>query len=81
MVYENGFFKNVYLNYAIMIAILKTFMNENSEVGATAKGFLRKITELDFLFFTNIIISILDHVELLNAELQRVTLSFQENAK
>ncbi|CAI6357797.1 unnamed protein product [Macrosiphum euphorbiae] len=70
--------KTVYLNYAILIEFLKTLSNENSEVGATTKGFLNQITKFEFLFLTNIMISIFDRVELLNAELQRVTLSFQE---
>lgn len=38
--------------------------------------FLKKITKFDFLFLTNIMISIFDRVELLNAELQTITLSF-----
>lgn len=70
--------KTVSINYETIIEFLKTLSNEKSEVGAIAKGFLKKITKFDFLFLTNLMISIFDRVELLNAELQRVTLSFQE---
>lgn len=70
--------KTVSINYETIIEFLKTLSNEKSKVGAIAKGFLKKITKFDFLFLTNLMISIFDRVELLNAELQRVTLSFQE---
>lgn len=61
--------KTVHVNYKIMIDFLKTLSNEKNEVRATAKGFFKMITKFDFLFLTNIMISIFDRVELLTAKL------------
>uniref|UniRef100_A0A2S2PFM3 Zinc finger MYM-type protein 1 n=1 Tax=Schizaphis graminum TaxID=13262 RepID=A0A2S2PFM3_SCHGA len=70
--------KTLYYNYAVLIKFLDNISKERSENGAKASGFLKQLFKYEFLFYTKIMINIFERVELLNAELQKISLNFHE---
>ncbi|CAI6369740.1 unnamed protein product [Macrosiphum euphorbiae] len=70
--------KTLYYNYAVLIKFLDNISKERSENGAKANGFLKQLHKYEFLFYTKVTINIFEKVELLNAELQKISLDFHE---
>jgi len=70
--------KTLYDNYAVLIEFLHNISKEKNENGAKASGYSKQLLSFDFLFYTKVMIIIFERVEILNAELQRISLSFQE---
>jgi len=70
--------KTLYDNYAILNEFMQNLSKEKSENGAKASGFHKQLLKFDFLFHTRVMIIIFERVEILNSELQKVSLNFQE---
>lgn len=70
--------KTLYYNYAVLIKLLDNISKERSENGAKASEFLKQLLKYEFLFNTKVMINIFERVELLNAELQKISLHFHE---
>lgn len=70
--------KTLYYNYTVLIKFLDNISKERSENGAKASGFLIQLFKYEFLFYTKIMINIFERVELLNAELRKISLNFHE---
>jgi len=70
--------KTLYYNYAVLIKFLDNISKERSENGAKANGFLKQLLKYEFLFYIKVMINIFERVELLNAELQKISLNFHE---
>jgi len=70
--------KTLYDNYAILIEFMQNLSKEKTENGAKASGFHKQLLKFDFLFYTRVMIIIFERVEILNSELQKVSLNFQE---
>ncbi|KAF0704770.1 zinc finger MYM-type protein 1-like, partial [Aphis craccivora] len=49
-----------------------------SENGTKASGFLKQLHKYEFLFNTKVMINIFERIELLNVELQKISLNFHE---
>lgn len=62
----------------IIIKFLENVPKERSENGAKACGFHKQLLKYEFLFYTKVLINILERVEILNVELQKISLNFHE---
>lgn len=57
---------------------LEDILREKSENGSKSNDFCNQLLNFEFLFYTRIMIIIFEKVEIFNAELQKISLSFQE---
>jgi hypothetical protein len=71
--------KTILTNYDALLTFLEQVrVNDKSDSGAKASGFVHLLTQFKSVFLLHVLITILERVETLNAALQRTTLNFHE---
>jgi len=75
---ENKINLPVFQNYNLLRKFLDELTKEKNEIGAKASGFSKLLYKFDFYFVLKIMIFIFERIEVLNSELQKKTLHFQD---
>lgn len=70
--------KSIDSNYNLLRTFLDELTKEKNEIGAKASGFSKLLYKFDFYFVLKIMIFIFERIELLNSELQKKSLHFQD---
>lgn len=70
--------KTIDSNYNLLRTFLNELTKEKNEIGAKASGFSKLLYKFDFYFLLQIMIFIFERIEVLNSELQKKSLHFQD---
>lgn len=70
--------KSIDSNYNLLRKFLDELTTEKNEIGAKASGFSKLLYKFDFYFVLKIMIFIFERIEVLNSELQKKSLHFQD---
>jgi hypothetical protein len=70
--------KSIDSNYNLLRKFLDELTTEKNEIGAKASGFSKLLYKFDFYFVLQIMIFIFERIEVLNSELQKKSLHFQD---
>jgi hypothetical protein len=70
--------KTIHSNYNILHTFLNQLATEKNEIGAKASGFSKQLYKFDFYFLIHMMIFIFERIEILNSELQKKSLHFQD---